>query len=142
MNDSPRKVAFTAAASLLAVLAGCAATRSSHTNADPGLARSAAVLRQNAYVFAQHSQDEGTRYSSDANLLQREADQFASSVESSSDVKDEFNRLSQAYQAVRGDVSQLNTAEARTDLQPVTQAYQDVATGMQGYAGGNSSVGE
>jgi hypothetical protein len=140
--NSPRNVALTAAASLLASLAGCAATRSSPPNAD--LAHSAAALKQNAWVFAARSQDEGSRFSEDANLLKREAFEFDSSVESGNagDVKAEFNKLSQSYQAVRDDVTQLDTTEARTDLQPVTQAYQDVETRMQGSAGSNAAAGD
>jgi hypothetical protein len=139
--DSPRKVALTAAASLLAALAGCAATRSTPPNAR--LAHSAAALKQNAWVFAEHSQDEGPRFSGDANLLQQAAFEFDDSVQSGNagDVKAEFNRLSQSYQAVRNDVSQLDTTEARTDLQPVTQAYQDVETSMRGSAGSNAAGG-
>jgi hypothetical protein len=137
--DSHRKVALTAAASLLAALAGCAATRSSTPDAD--LANSAAALKQNAWVFAAHSQDEGPRFSADANLLQQQAFEFDNSVQAgkADDVKAEFNRLSQTYQAVRNDVAQLDTTEARTDLQPVAQAYQDVETRMQGQAGSNAA---
>jgi hypothetical protein len=136
MDITPRKVALTAAASLLAALAGCATTPSgSRTPTDTGLAHSAAVLKQNAWVFAAHSQDETSRYSADANELQKEAYEFDNSVQSGRDVRTEFNRLSQAYQTIRSDVEQLDTAEARTDLQPVAEAYQDVETRMKGYAG-------
>lgn len=157
MDNRPRRVALAAAASLLAVVAGCAAgpngrsATNARANADananananiaPALAHSAAVLKQNSWVFASRSQDETQRYSEDANVLQKEAYEFDNSVQSGRDVKTEFGRLSQAYQAVQSDVAQVDSTKARTDLQPVTQAYQNVQSDMQGYAGG-SAAGE
>jgi hypothetical protein len=137
--NGPRKVALITAASLLAALAGCAATRSSGT--DPALARSAATLKQNAWVFASRSQDESPRFAADANLLQQQAYEFNTSVQAgdAGDVKARFSRLSQTYQAVQNDVAQHDTTESRTNLQPVTQAYQDVETRMQGYTGGSAA---
>jgi outer membrane murein-binding lipoprotein Lpp len=136
--NRPRTVALTAAAALLTALAGCAATRSNAPNAD--LEHSAAALKQNAWVFASRSQDEGPRFAADASLLQQQAYDFNTSVESgdASDVKAKFNRLSQTYQAVQNDVQRRDTTEARTNLQPLTQAYQDVESRMQGYTGGSA----
>lgn len=134
---SPRKVALSAAASLGIALAGCAATTPRSSSTDPELARSAAALDRNAQVFAAHSQDESAAYSADARRLQQQAYDFHDSVESGKvgDMKTDFKRLSQTYQAVSGDVAQLDTTEARTNLQPVTEAYQEVQTRMQGYGG-------
>jgi hypothetical protein len=138
----PRKVALTAAAAVLTALAGCAATRSSHAP-DADLARSAAALKQNAWVFASRSQDESPRFAADASLLQQQAYEFNTSVQAgdAGDAKAQFSRLSQTYQALQNDVAERDTTEARTNLQPVTQAYQDVETRMQSYGGG-SAAGE
>lgn len=136
--NSPRKLVLTAAAWLPVALAGCATTRSSITSVtNPDLVHSAAVLEQNARVLAAHSQDESRAYSADVNLLEQRAYDFQDSVQSgkADDVKADFNRLSQSYQAVRNDAAHLDTTEARNNLQPVAQAYQDVESRMQGYAG-------
>jgi hypothetical protein len=141
---SPRKIALTAAAWVPIALAGCAATHGSGTSVtsvtNPDLAHSATVLDQNARVLAAHSQDESPAYSADVNLLEQRAYDFQDSVQSgrADEVKADFNRLSQSYQAVRNDVAKLDTTEARTNLQPVAQAYQDVESRVQGHAGSSA----
>ncbi len=139
--NSPGKLALAAAAWLPIALAGCAATHGSVASvANPDLTRSAAVLEQNARVLAANSQDESPAYSADVHQLAQRAYDFQDSVQSgkANDVKADFNRLSQSYQAVRNDAARLDTTEARTNLQPVAQAYQDVESKMQGYAGSSA----
>jgi hypothetical protein len=122
------------AASLLA-LAACASTPAPTTNtAALQLASSATSLDENARVLAQ-SADIGTpSFNTDAHLLQQSTFNFrqdaASGRVSNSQLKADFDQVTRAYEAVRSDVKQLNTAEAQGSFQPVKDAYHEVASRM------------
>ena len=137
----PGKAGWITASLMMLAIAGCATTRHG------GLDSSADRLDRNAQAFAQDSQEaprgysENTSYTEDARDFADRAHEFHRTVEdrdagdgdvSDRDVKASFDELSRSYHALRDDVEKSGDADARRDMQPVTQAYLDVEDNMGG----------
>jgi ketosteroid isomerase-like protein len=121
------KVTLMIGACALAGLAGCVSTRDSVATSAGDLERNANVLAQDAvYEKSNPEYDALTR---DTRGLAEDAHDFRHVVEgrsSDSDVQVAFDRVSRSYHAVRDEVQQTNSLQARRDFTPVSDAYHDI----------------
>jgi hypothetical protein len=124
-----RNVMLATACAMLVGLAGCAATRNSNTLAD-----SAAALDRNAHALAAQSDAMNPALEQDAHQLAESTLQFHSVVSANgtdnAGARTAFESVSRNYQKVTKDVNQVNTANARAALRPVTEAYEAVERAM------------
>lgn len=124
------KIILASAAAMLVALAGCSTTHTTPAVSHSALADSAKALDRNAQALADHSDTMTPAFQQDAHRLADSTFQFdhvvAATGGGNTDAKSAFESVSQNYQRVSEDVNQLGTTEARADLQPVTDAYQDV----------------
>jgi hypothetical protein len=111
--------------------AGCATTGGSLTSSAERLERSAMDLSDEA-----RRDTDGGEYSRDAQEFAGEARDFRRVVEDRDserdDVEDAFRDLSQRYHALRDEVDDADSREARQEFQDVTEAYLDIEREMRG----------
>jgi hypothetical protein len=123
-----RNIMLATASAMLLGLAGCVATRNST------LADSAATLDRNAHALANQADAMTPALEQDARQLAESTLQFHSVVgvngTDDASAKTAFESVSRNYQKVTEDVNQVNTANARDALRPVTEAYQAVEREM------------
>ena len=125
-----RNVMFVTASALLVTLAGCATTPRNP------LVDSADTLAHSAHALADHSDAISPTLEWDAHQLAESTFQFRTAVPvngtDDASAKAAFGAVARNYQKVNEDVNQVNTANARAALRPVTEAYQAVARQMGG----------
>jgi hypothetical protein len=130
-----RNITAAAATALLVTLAGCATgSGASNSPASTALADSAATLYRNAQALADHSDAMTPDLQQDAHHLAESTLQFRTAVGNGSDVasaRTAFESVTQNYQRVQADVHQVDTAAARADLRPVTEAYEYVERALK-----------
>jgi hypothetical protein len=128
--ESARNVMLAAASAMLIALVGCSTTRNTPASPRNTLADSASALDRNAQALASHSDTMTPALQQDAHQLAESTLQFHSVVgvdgTDNASARAAFESVSRNYQKVSEDVNQLGTVNARSDLQPVTEAYQDV----------------
>lgn len=140
--ERARNIMLAAGFAMLVALAGCSTTRntpanSGSTSASSGntLADSATALERNARALADQSDQMTPVLQQDAHRLADSAFQFHSYVGVSgtdnASARSAFESVSRNYQRVSEDVNEVGTANARADLQPVTQAYQEVERALR-----------
>lgn len=109
---------------------GCATTGGSLTSSAERLERSAMGLSDEARRDA-----DGGDYSRDAQEFASEARDFRRVVEDRDserdDVEDAFRDLSQRYHALRDEVDDADSREARQEFGDVTEAYLDIEREMR-----------
>jgi hypothetical protein len=121
----------------LAGLAGCA-TRANLTNAAVNLEYNADALERNAGDELARTDDAtddprtggyAGEYVRDARALARSAHELRVAVEagaSDGEVRAAFARVSRSYHAVRDEITQSDSLQARRDFVPVTDSYRAV----------------
>jgi len=125
-----------AAASLLAVLAGCAATAPDAARNPPNqrLLNSVTQLERSARVLAQRADGIDRAFAQDAHALLSYASEFRTALvagrASDSDLQGYFDALSSSYDALRSDAKSLDTMQANSAVELVSGPYQDVAAQM------------
>jgi hypothetical protein len=129
--EPARNVMLAIASTMLVALAGCAATTTTRNTA---LADSAATLDRNAQALADHSDAMTPDLAQDAHALAQSTFHFYYAVgadgTATTDARTAFESVTRDLQKVTEDVSQADNANARADLKPVTEAYQDVQRAM------------
>jgi ABC-type Fe3+-hydroxamate transport system substrate-binding protein len=124
-----RNIMLAVTSAALLALAGCSSTRTTPTSSSNALARSADALDRSARVLADESDTMNPALQDDAHRLAASAFQFHHDVgldgTDNSSTRSAFESVSRTYQQVKQDVDHLGNADARADLQPVTEAYQD-----------------
>jgi hypothetical protein len=131
-----RDIMLATASALLLALAGCATTGDTPAGqSNNALADSANALARNAQALADHSDNTTPVMQQDAHNLAESTFHFHNLVgisgTDSASARSAFESVSRNYQKVSEDVNQADTAEARDDLQPVTEAYQAVQHALQ-----------
>ena len=130
------KLATLAAASILIVLAACAATAPDTAKNPPNaqLLNAATALERNARVLAQRAGTIGSGFAQDADELLSHASEFraalASGRGSADDLQAYFDQLTSSYDSLRSDAKTLDTTMAHSAVALVSGPYQDVAAHM------------
>jgi hypothetical protein len=128
-----RNIMLAAASAMVVALAGCSTTTAAHSGST--LAESATALQRNAQALADQSDTMTPAVQQDAHRLADSTFRFQSYVAANgtdnASARSAFESVSRNYQKVSQDVAQLDTANARADLQPVTDAYQDVERALR-----------
>jgi phage shock protein A len=123
-----RNVMLTTVSAMLIGLAACATTRNP-------LVDSADTLNHNAQALAQQSDAMTPVLEQDAHQLAQSTLEYRSVVGlNGTDIasaRTAFESVSRNYQKVKDDIAQVNTPNARADLRPVTEAYENVERMLQ-----------
>jgi hypothetical protein len=126
-----------AAASFFVMVAGCATTGGNLTSSAEKLERSADALARDA-----RDDSYARRYSENARQLAEEARDFRGVLKDrrtqGGDIRNAFEELSRDYHALRDDMDQSDSTEARADFRSITNAYLDIEREMSRYGASDS----